>query len=261
MTVDKLNIFGGKEPWNPSDWTASDDRVRGGSSQSYFHANAYEPIARFYGELDYKTLGGAGFASQRTTGENRSWDLSCYTGIELDIEKADTKRYTFNLKDELLARDPENGREQASVSYEYDFEISDAQAQAESTVIYIPFDNLNATYRGREKEDAPPLNTTSVKRFSIMMRSFFATQEGPFSLSIRSISAVARRKDGEDARSMVSEKDTGVLVPRSAKWMLAPADHGNWRQFGQSTLGVIAGITVFGFLAVGLLHLTVCKRG
>ena len=50
--------------------------------------------ARFYGNLDIKTLGGAGFASQRTVSEDKNWDLSEYAGIQLDIAKGDSK---FNL--------------------------------------------------------------------------------------------------------------------------------------------------------------------
>lgn len=53
-----------------------------------------EKNARFYGNLDIKTLGGAGFASQRTVSEDKNWDLSEYAGIQLDIAKGDSK---FNL--------------------------------------------------------------------------------------------------------------------------------------------------------------------
>jgi Complex I intermediate-associated protein 30 (CIA30) len=45
--------------------------------------------ATFNGTLDINTLGGAGFASQRTTGEDRLWDLSPYDGIEIEILNAD----------------------------------------------------------------------------------------------------------------------------------------------------------------------------
>ncbi|KAF2238191.1 CIA30-domain-containing protein [Viridothelium virens] len=177
--------------WSPVDWTASDDRVRGGKSQSFFECNAFEPIARFHGELDVKTLGGAGFASQRTAGENRSWDLSDYKGIQIEIGKSDSKRYTLILKDELLPKNPENGREQSTVSYEYDFRPQSKSSSGDSKkTIFVPFTALKPTYRGREKKDAAPVNLKSVKRLSIMMRSFFGDQEGSFSLSIRSISAV-----------------------------------------------------------------------
>jgi len=45
---------------------------------------------RFHGTLDIKTLGGAGFASQRTTGDGREWDLSGYVGISIDVKVGDS---------------------------------------------------------------------------------------------------------------------------------------------------------------------------
>lgn len=104
------NILCVISPWRESDWTDSDDRVRGGKSQvcSVIHhsgsevhgcgrlnnlAQSYlkcsEAVGRFTGELDIKTLGGAGFASQRTTGDDRVWDLSGYAGILLDVAESD----------------------------------------------------------------------------------------------------------------------------------------------------------------------------
>ncbi|CAN9223174.1 unnamed protein product [Alternaria alternata] len=103
----ELVLFGGDKGWKASDWTDSDDRVRGGASQSYLTITGSS--ARFHGNLDITTLGGAGFASQRTTGEDRTWDLSAYDG------------YTLTLKDEILPLMPD-GREQSTISYEYDFE-------------------------------------------------------------------------------------------------------------------------------------------
>jgi hypothetical protein len=85
-------------PWNAVDWTSSDDRVRGGASYSILSCSP--SVATFHGNLDIDTLGGAGFASQRTTGEDRRWDLSGYEGLELNIEQADSKLYTLVLKDE-----------------------------------------------------------------------------------------------------------------------------------------------------------------
>jgi hypothetical protein len=92
--------------WSFDDWTASDDRVRGGKSQashenttsrdfematnysqSYLKISGDQSVATFYGTLDIKTLGGAGFASQRTTGDKRSWDLSAYNGIQIIVKK------------------------------------------------------------------------------------------------------------------------------------------------------------------------------
>ncbi|KAI9782404.1 MAG: hypothetical protein M1816_001902 [Peltula sp. TS41687] len=222
----QLFLFGGKLPWAPSDWTNSDDSVRGGTSQSYLEICATDPsIARFYGQLDFQTLGGAGFASQRTTGDDRSWDLTGYDGIEIDVVNADDKTYTFTITNSLLPPDESTGREQSTLIYEYDFNTTSTTAAAAagddktkekkltsnadantaddgedkdkdktttSTKIYIPWDKLKATYRGREQPDAPGLNLKDVKRLSLMIRSFFGKQQGDFSLSIRSIAAFAK---------------------------------------------------------------------
>ncbi|TKA65564.1 hypothetical protein B0A55_10434 [Friedmanniomyces simplex] len=147
--------------------------------------------ARFYGHLDIKTLGGAGFASQKTTGD---WDLSKYVGIRLDVEKGDKKRYTFILKDKLLPPNPENGREQATISYEADFDLpaQTIPGGAHNRTVTIPFASLNPTYRGKLQKDAPALDTKNIKQISLMMRSFFGTQEGDFSLTLDSITAIPK---------------------------------------------------------------------
>ena len=56
-----------------------------------------EKNARFYGELDIKTLGGAGFASQRTVSEEKTWDLSDYAGIQLEVAKGDSESRVLDL--------------------------------------------------------------------------------------------------------------------------------------------------------------------
>lgn len=151
-------------PWSPLDWTSSDDRVRGGSSYSELACSPFSPTAVFKGTLDFETLGGAGFASQRTTGEDRNWDLSRYDGIFLDIEKADGKQYTLILKDELLPKSS-NGREQSTISWEYDFKPNNKGEK-----VYVQLEDFKATYRGKEKKDAEPLDLKHVKRISLMMR-------------------------------------------------------------------------------------------
>ncbi|KAF2120626.1 complex I intermediate-associated protein 30-domain-containing protein [Lophiotrema nucula] len=191
----ELALFGGDKKWHASGWTASDDRVRGGNSQSYLTVK--DSAARFHGNLDIKTLGGAGFASQRTVSEDGSWDLSGYDGIKINLGKSDGKRYTFILKDELLPKSPENGREQSTISYEYDFDVNDDSAMAESSFVFVQWKDLKPTYRGKVKKDAPKLDKTNVKRVSIMMRSFFGDQEGDFSLTIKSITAVSVPNDLE----------------------------------------------------------------
>ncbi|KKK26312.1 hypothetical protein ARAM_001564, partial [Aspergillus rambellii] len=175
-------LFGGPHPWSQDDWTSSDDRVRGGSSYSTLVRSPTGQTAAFQGNLDIETLGGAGFASQRTTGE-RCWDLSAYDGLELNIDEADSKLYTLTLKNEILPKRPD-GREQSSVSWEIDFRTP------ETGKVVVKWAGFKATYRGREMKKNPPcLDLTNIKRMSIMMRSFFGTQHGDFSLRLVSIAA------------------------------------------------------------------------
>ncbi|KAL4796460.1 complex I intermediate-associated protein 30-domain-containing protein [Aspergillus venezuelensis] len=178
-TTNQKYLFGGPHPWSTSDWTSSDDRVRGGSSISHLLPSDDKKSALFTGNLDIATLGGAGFASQRTKGE-KSWDLSSFDGLELslDTEKSDDKRYTLILKDEILPKRPD-GRERSSISWEFDFRPSER--------VVVRWGDLKATYRGKEVRDVEPLKVEEVKRVSVMMRSFFGTQEGDFRLSISSI--------------------------------------------------------------------------
>ena len=147
-----------------------DDRVRGGSSRSYLDYFNNSTNVRFYGHLDTKTLGGAGFASQATKGP-KVWDFSHYDGIQLAILKADDYMYTFILKDELPDSQREDGREMSSISWEYDFRVSTTDASVtKPEKVTIAWDQFKATYRGRERKDVGPIKTSKVLRLSIMMR-------------------------------------------------------------------------------------------
>lgn len=51
------------------------------------------------------------------------------------------------------------------MSWEYDF-----IAEKEGGKVFVHWDDFKATYRGREKKDAKPLDLKHVKRISLMMR-------------------------------------------------------------------------------------------
>ncbi|KAI5922384.1 CIA30 family protein [Camillea tinctor] len=199
-----IYLFGGDKPWLEDTWVASDDRVRGGKSQSYLEPSAKPGAARFHGRLDIAALGGAGFASQRSP-DKQQWDMSGNQGLRLKVNRSDGKKYTLILKDGTLPRRPD-GREQSTVSWEYDFTCQEAE-------IDISFDDFKPTYRGRAKPDAEPLNLAGVKRISFMMRSFFGEQEGPFELELQYIAAIPSNKshaspDSQSAsRSSMSSSD------------------------------------------------------
>lgn len=156
----KLILF---RPWDCSLWTASDDRVRGGSSIS--HLTVSSPTqAIFHGNLDTKTLGGAGFASQRTKGD-LALNLSHATGLQLVLGAGNSDQtFTLNVKDTIPGK-RKDGRDESGVSWEVDF-----KAPQEGGVIYKNWDEFKATYRGREVKDPEPLKTDDIKRISLMTR-------------------------------------------------------------------------------------------
>ncbi|KAK8250459.1 complex I intermediate-associated protein 30-domain-containing protein [Phyllosticta capitalensis] len=212
--ANRLYLFGGDVAWNPEDWTASDDRVRGGSSISHLEVLPPNDVARFWGNLDIKTLGGAGFASQRTVGDDRTWNLEDYEGVEIVMvttEKSEDKMYTFNIKNQLLPPDPDTGREQSTISYEFNFRAQHNKCSAAKMALFVPWKYFRASYRGREPRDAPKLDLKNIKRFGIMIRSFFGGQEGDFSLTLKSIAAAKvksefQEPDGFSAQTWDAEK-------------------------------------------------------
>ncbi|KAJ6111930.1 hypothetical protein N7523_007991 [Penicillium sp. IBT 18751x] len=207
-----LPLFGGIRAWDSKDWTSSDDRVRGGASHSTLTCSPSSLVAKFHGNLDITTLGGAGFASQRTTGEDRTWNLSRYDGIELVIDHADNKLYTLTLKDEILPKRPD-GREQSTLSWEFDF-----RAEGRKT-IFVKWSDFRPTYRGKEKKDVEPLDLKNIKRFSIMIRSFFGEQDGDFELGVVSIAALRteRYSDNPDEESQEEEFDEKTDADRRGR--------------------------------------------
>ena len=173
----------GLRPWIPPPWITTDDRIRGGISQSHVSALPSNS-ARFYGHLDTSTLGGAGFASQFCSAdadENWTWDLSKFDGIEVVVEKGDGKVYTLILKDVEQAAKREDGREKAGVSWEVEFRAGQNKRVQESEkytdilasediTIWVPWSEFKATYRGKEKKDAGELKRGEIRKLGLMMR-------------------------------------------------------------------------------------------
>ncbi|KAH8904274.1 CIA30-domain-containing protein [Coniochaeta sp. PMI_546] len=228
-----LYIFGSDRyysgrPWDSSQWTSVDDRVRGGKSISHLDISDPKSHAIFHGNLDIKTLGGAGFASQRTVPElfAAGLNLSDYDSLVVDVDESssDDKTYTIILKDtEALPKRPD-GREQSTVSWEHDFQLRSSSGGR----LVMRFEDFKPTYRGRPKRDAEPLNLKRILSMSIMMRSHFGEQEGDFSIAMRSISAQGHsdrvNKSAVDTVSRQSQNSEGIVKRRPD----AAASKGGW---------------------------------
>ncbi|TPX38160.1 hypothetical protein SmJEL517_g00261 [Synchytrium microbalum] len=204
-TESDLSLYGGDNMWNAADWETVDDRVRGGKSESHLTVLEDGGAAIFHGFLDIETLGGAGFASQRTTPlpAGKSFDLSKYDGLGIRILRGDGKKYALNIKNNELTKRPD-GRVESSIEYKAVFTTTDGS----DGMYYFPFSTFQAYYRGKISNDAPPLENKSITSFSIMMQSYFGEQKGEFELVIASISAMTDKWVMENSES-------GVIVEQN----------------------------------------------
>ncbi|KAF5024548.1 hypothetical protein F66182_3311 [Fusarium sp. NRRL 66182] len=197
--VSLLALF---SPWDKSQWVASDDTVRGGISHSYLDVippktpdNPFsQSIAKFYGTLDYATLDGSGFASQRTRDVD-DWsglDLSAYDRLLLEIPYTDGKIYTINVRD-TVAAPSKDGKAQPTLNWAYDFQLpATKKGELSLTQVIIRFKDLVPTIRGTIQNDTEPLDLTHIVGASIMIRSFETTQDGDFELRIKSVAALGQ---------------------------------------------------------------------
>jgi hypothetical protein len=166
-----------------------DDRVRGGSSTSSLLVSASGRTAVFRGELDTRTLGGAGFASQCTV-EECSWDLGGWEGLEVDVgwgegeegegegEKEEGKRFVLLVKDERNGKRMD-GRSVSGVTWEWEFTT---EGTREGERLRARWEEFRPVYRGKEiPMPDGGLKKREIKRIGFMMRRYVRFIYSPFS--------------------------------------------------------------------------------
>ncbi|WVW82073.1 hypothetical protein I302_104078 [Kwoniella bestiolae CBS 10118] len=210
-------------PWHFDHWRAVDDRVRGGSSISHLDKvdlKVQNPVkgeeetgARFWGNLDISTLGGAGFASQSYRygpSPLRLPSLS-YSGISISYlpdpkthytEKT-PRDYTFVLKTTPTANIPKHPKtpgppREAQLTYEVTFSLPHSSEEREEKREFR-WNEFQATYRGRKIPEGDerwvPLDPGLIYELSIMCRSDFGKQHGDFGVVVTSIEAIRKETD------------------------------------------------------------------
>lgn len=243
-------------PFHFHKWRAVDDGVRGGSSVSHLtpvKIDVYGQMtsapeleesrdvfgekrhnkgdknmaARFWGNLDIKTLGGAGFASQAFWYGPYPLRLPRirYNGIVISalpdpLQPAQAgapcskkpMEFTFVIKTTPTSHIPKHPKvppppRAAKLTYEVRFTLAQAKNQGITPgeqKFYFPWGDFKATYRGREvKEGDPewvPLDTSSIYEVNLMCRSGFGQQEGDFGVIVTGIYAWEKgEKDQKEA--------------------------------------------------------------
>jgi NADH dehydrogenase [ubiquinone] 1 alpha subcomplex assembly factor 1 len=147
-------------------WYPINDVIMGGRSESNLQVK--EGIARFIGNVSL--LNNGGFASVRS--EIINLNLSEFAGISITA-RGDGKVYKCNLRTDTAFD---------GILYQTPF-----QPKADEWNRYdLPFTSFFATFRGRELDSAPPLDTSRIISIGLMISE---KQAGPFSLEIREISA------------------------------------------------------------------------
>ncbi|KOS22729.1 Uncharacterized protein ESCO_003766 [Escovopsis weberi] len=214
-------------PWDPSEWIASDDTVRGGSSHSHLSVLAGDNKAaddsRAADDSNSKVDAdsnedgdgadidpGPGSTPPPASTARFHGHLDTHTlggaGFASQHTRAplalDLSRYHAGVCVSVVRADAKRyaltlrdrqGPDDA-VSWEADFVVGGGggNGNGSSSVrdVRLPWSAFEATYRGRRCGNAGrPLDVASIRRVGIMMRSFFGEQEGDFDIEIAAISA------------------------------------------------------------------------
>ncbi|KAG9049569.1 hypothetical protein FS837_009907 [Tulasnella sp. UAMH 9824] len=176
-----------------------------------------------------KTLGGAGFASQKFRfNEPLNLDSARYSGLRLKLVSCD---FTYDSKSSppteftitLTTVPAPQQKPKSRVTWESHFDIpqkagdGDAWAQVQQFKIDLPFASFSPMYRGKpvpnarsqpqigddsqsmqylleedSEDERPVFHTEHIYEFGLMCRSEFGKQEGRFCLGIIKVEAIER---------------------------------------------------------------------
>ena len=157
-------------------WGAVDDVVMGGVSASGM--GLLPGYARFSGNVS--TANSGGFASVRTRNFEPPFNLQGWQGLRL-VLRGDGQRYKVILR---------NSNSWDSRAYCH----SSDTTRDEWMVVDIPFSTFMATFRAKTQPTAPPLDSTSICSFQLMLSKFEYDgaknphfRPGAFSLDVRSL--------------------------------------------------------------------------
>lgn len=161
-----ITIFDFSEVEQVDVWRIVNDGVMGGVSDGQWYPEA--EYAVFEGDISLDNNGG--FSSVRVA--FRPVNMANYDGIALRV-RGDGQTYAFGLRDANTRLD-----------YRYKFEAEPLGADDEWQTIYIPFDELTATYFGREYAGAPAFDPSVVRGMNLIISD---EQEGAFRIEVASV--------------------------------------------------------------------------
>ena len=153
---------------NPdASWTASNDVVMGGLSQGSAKITPEGMV--FSGDLSLENNGGFSSIFAR-----KALDLSEFRGLRIKV-RGDGRTYQLRLESDAMFSD------RWPVSFSSPFETT----KGKWTEVFIPFSELNQTWRGRQLS-GHTFNAKDVRRIGILLGD---KRAGAFSLQVESIVA------------------------------------------------------------------------
>ncbi|GAC92983.1 hypothetical protein PHSY_000543 [Pseudozyma hubeiensis SY62] len=252
-------------PWRSDDFFAVDDRVRGGTSHSHTAIVQYPPNNRgelvFSGFLDTLTLGGAGFASQSsTTPFPVKLSKDDFIGLRLVVRKqanweepsppsdgsnpgggkGPVTSFVFEIKTEEPKRRPD-GRRESVVVWEWSFtlpqgddDVQDGRLNMALTnddfwVFDSTWSDFKPFYRGRpvDPDTAGEFNPANTYEWSLMARSNFQAQSGPFAVQLHSLNALPTEDQfsATDPNAVASALPVEQTEPHPESWLDEKSHH------------------------------------
>lgn len=164
-------LLGGSVPWQLNAWRQETDGVRGGASTVSLKADTDIGV-ELSGSLDASKLGAA-FAGVVLQETKLPKPLSEFRGLVLDVARCDGKEYSVTLK-----------MRGAMMGQTHKFQFTPESPGK----VEMPFKEFVPIFRGKPApQPAPPLDPARVDMVILQTTSDFGKQEGPFSLTIKTL--------------------------------------------------------------------------
>ena len=161
-------LYGAKEPQITA-WQVVDDGVMGGLSKGNFKSDKKKGNLIFAGNLSLENNGG--FSSIRSN--PLLIDLSAFKGIRIKT-RGDGRKYKIRLESDARYR-------LRTVSFQHEFTAT----KGEWSEVFIPFDKMNASWRGLQLPKKK-FNPKKIQKIGIIIAD---KKEGPFRMELDWIKA------------------------------------------------------------------------
>ncbi|KAI9369552.1 hypothetical protein BJX61DRAFT_545488 [Aspergillus egyptiacus] len=198
----RLLFRGGVDPW-PGMWETTTSSP-GGMAYSKLSHMSHSQQSDYYGWVDRRIIKPSNFTAVRTIGIENHWDLSEYNAIEIQLGGTDEKVYNLWIEDQ----------------HSRTFEASFRGLKIDCTRV-IRFSRFGLLGHNVVNPAGPAqIDLANIKGFGICIRNTSEAQEGPFWMSIVSISAV---KLDCNCRAVLDELSEEYMMSRSKRLRMKSA--------------------------------------